>query len=185
MSSFTGHRKAVIYARVSSKEQHEKGFSVEAQRGLLRNYAERQGYAIVQEYEDIETAKQAGRTEFTKMIMFLRKQQAQRNGTEPCRVILVEKTDRLLRNLRDWVTLDELNVEIHLVKEGTVLSDESRSSEKFMHGIKVLMAKNYIDNLSEEVKKGLAEKVRQGHYPGETSAGLSSLRVRRQASYRS
>jgi site-specific DNA recombinase len=31
-----------------------------------------------------------------------------------------------------------------------------------MHGIKVLMAKNYIDNLSEETKKGMLEKARQG-----------------------
>ncbi len=45
------------------------------------------------------------------------------------------------------MTLDELEVEIHFVKEGVVLSRDSRSSEKFMHGIKVLMAKNYIDNL--------------------------------------
>jgi site-specific DNA recombinase len=58
------------------------------------------------------------------------------------RVILVEKTDRLYRNLKDWVTLDEPNVEIHFAKESVVLSCASRSSEKFMHGIKVLMAKN-------------------------------------------
>jgi hypothetical protein len=38
-----------------------------------------------------------------------------------------------------------------------------------MHGIKVLMAKNYVDNLSEEVKKGQCEKAatrllpEQGH----------------------
>jgi site-specific DNA recombinase len=74
------------------------------------------------------------------------------------RIILVEKTDRLYRNLKDWVRLDEYDVEIHLVKEGTVLSRDSRSSEKFMHGIKVLMAKNYIDVLSEEVRKGMLEK---------------------------
>ena len=30
--------------------------------------------------------------------------------------------------------------------------------EKFMHGIKVLMAKNYVDNLSEETRKGMLEK---------------------------
>ena len=30
------------------------------------------------------------------------------------RVILVEKTDRLYRNLKDWVTVDELDAEIHL-----------------------------------------------------------------------
>src|SRR3989442_10115818 len=34
-----------------------------------------------------------------------------------------------------------------------------------MHGIKVLMAKNYIDNLGEEVHKGMLEKARQGHWP--------------------
>jgi hypothetical protein len=31
-----------------------------------------------------------------------------------------------------------------------------------MHGLKVLMAKNYIDNLSEEVKKGVRTKAGQG-----------------------
>jgi hypothetical protein len=34
-----------------------------------------------------------------------------------------------------------------------------------MHGIKVLMAKNYIDNLSEETRKGMREKARQGIWP--------------------
>jgi site-specific DNA recombinase len=82
-----------------------------------------------------------------------------------CRVVLVEKTDRLYRNFRDYVTIEELGLEIHLVKENVVLSPGSRSHEKFMHGIKVLMAKNYIDNLSEEVQKGLLTKASQGLYP--------------------
>jgi hypothetical protein len=33
------------------------------------------------------------------------------------------------------MTVDELDVEMHFPKEGVVLSGESRSSEKFMHGI--------------------------------------------------
>src|SRR5262249_6786111 len=53
----------------------------------------------------------------------------------------------------------------HFAKEGVVLSRDSRSSEKFMHGIKVLMAKNYIDNLSEEARKGMQEKAEQGIWP--------------------
>ena len=87
------------------------------------------------------------------------------------RVLLVEKTDRLYRNLKDWVMLDDLDVEIHLVKEGAVLSRDSRSSEKFMHGIKVLMAKNYIDNLSEETRKGMLEKAEQGVWPSAAPLG--------------
>src|SRR6202040_4326092 len=88
---------------------------------------------------------------------------------------LVEKTDRLYRNLKDWVSIDDLDLEIHFVKENVALSPGSRSAEKFMHGIKVLMAKNYIDNLSEETQKGMREKAEQGIYP--TCAPLGYLNV--------
>lgn len=151
-------RAAVVYARVSSKDQEREGFSIPAQLDLLRSYAAGRGINIVSEFVDVETAKQAGRTAFGEMIAFAKKQ--------PSRlVLLVEKTDRLYRNLRDWVTIDELDLEIHLVKEGVVLSSESRSHEKFMHGIKVLMAKNYVENLGEETKKGMAAKAKQGIWP--------------------
>ena len=53
-----------------------------------------------------------------------------------------------------------------------MLSKDSRSHTKFIHGIKVLMAKNYIDNLSEETKKGMREKAEQGHYPSFAPLGF-------------
>src|SRR5437762_6346997 len=152
------HKQAVIYARVSSKEQEKEGFSIPAQLKLLKEYAAAQGFAVANEYVDVETAKQTGRTSFGEMVAYLK--------AHPfVRVMLVEKTDRLYRNLKDWVTVDELEVEIHFVKEGVVLSRGSRSSEKFMHGIKVLMANNYIDNLSEEARQGMQEKAEQGIWP--------------------
>lgn len=40
-----------------------------------------------------------------------------------------------------------------------------------MHGLHVLMAKNYIDNLSEEVKKGVRTKAAQGLWPSYTPLG--------------
>ena len=46
-----------------------------------------------------------------------------------------------------------------------------------MHGIKVLMAKNYIDNLSEEVKKGQREKAAQGHWPTVAPVGYLNNRM--------
>jgi site-specific DNA recombinase len=97
-----------------------------------------------------------------------------------CQTILVEKTDRLYRNIKDRDLIDELGLEIHFVKENVVLASESRSSEKFLHGIKVLMAKNYIDNLSEEVRKGMLEKASQGHWPSFAPVGyLNNLQTRR------
>jgi hypothetical protein len=79
------------------------------------------------------------------------------------RVMLVEKTDRFYRNLKDWVTVDELNVEMHFPKEGVVLSRESRSSEKFMHGIKVLMAKKLHRQPLRGSPQGHAGEGRAGH----------------------
>jgi len=163
-------RTAVLYVRVSSKEQ-EQGFSIPAQRTLLTEYADREGLHVLKQFEDVETAKRAGRTAFGEMVAFLRQ-------TSPaCRILLVEKTDRLYRNIKDWVTIDDLDIEVHFVKEGVLLSDDSRSSEKFMHGIKVLMAKNYIDNLGEEVHKGMLEKAKQGHWPSFATADGTNPRV--------
>ena len=160
--------RARLYARVSSKDQEKEGFSIPAQLKLLREYAAAQGVTVADQYVDIETAKRTGRANFGRMVDDLRAHP----GT---RIVLVEKTDRLYRNLKDWVTLDELGVEVHLVKEGVVLSRESRSSEKFMHGIKVLMAKNYIDNLSEETRKGMTEKAQQGLWPSYAPIGYRNV----------
>ncbi len=124
--------------------------------------------SVVRVFEDVETAKQAGRTRFNEMLEYLR-------ANPKCKTVLVEKTDRLYRNIRDWVTIDELDLEIHLVKENAIIAPDSRSSEKFMHGIRVLMAKNFIDNLSEEVTKGMQQKARQGIWPSFAPIGYMNV----------
>lgn len=159
----------MLYTRVSSKEQEREGFSIPAQQRLLQKYADDHGLTVVHEYVDVETAKREGRSSFTKMLAWLKK------NRQTCRVVLVEKTDRLYRNLKDWVIIDELDLEIHLVKEGVILSDDARSTDKFMHGIRVLMAKNYIDNLSEEAAKGMREKAAQGHWPSRAPIGYLNV----------
>lgn len=161
-------RKAVLYARVSTPEQEREGFSIPSQLKTLKEYAAANDITVAGEYIDVETAKRSGRAEFEEMLRYLRKHTA-------VRIVLVEKTDRLYRNLKDWVTVDGFDIEIHFVKENVVLSSDSRSSEKFMHGIKVLMAKNYIDNLSEETRKGMLEKARQGIWPSFAPIGYINV----------
>ena len=158
----------VIYARVSSKEQEREGFSIPAQIELLEKYASKQNFNICEKFIDIETAKKSGRTNFVKMLSYLKKH-------KDIKTILVEKTDRLYRNLPDYVTIDGLNLDLHFVKENVVLNNNSHSSEKFMHLIKVGMAKQYIDNLSEEVRKGIAEKCKEGYYPAKAPIGYKNV----------
>ena len=93
---------AVLYARVSSKDQEREGFSIPAQERLLREHARQHRLTVLREFVDVETAKQAGRSQFGQMLAFLKANPA-------CRTILVEKTDRLYRNIKDWLTVDELD----------------------------------------------------------------------------
>lgn len=154
-------KKAVLYARVSSNRQEKEGFSIPAQIKFLREYAIKNDIEIVNEFVEAETAKKAGRTEFNKMVEYLQEHEDER-------IILVEKVDRLYRNLPDYGTIDGIKgLEVHFVKENEILSENSRSSIKFMIGIRVLMAKQYVDNLAEESAKGLNERIEQGYalYP--------------------
>lgn len=148
-------RTAVLYARVSSREQREEGYFIEAQLKLLRAAASKEGFEIVHEFVEVESAKSEGRKQFNDMVTFFKRNRS-------CRVLLVEKTDRLYRNFRDYVTLEDLEIRIYFVKEGEWLAKDSKSQVKFMHDIRLAMARNYSENLREEVKKGMCEKASQG-----------------------
>ena len=140
-------KKAVLYARVSSKRQEEEGFSIPAQIKFLKEYALKNNIEVVEEFVEAKTAKKAGREQFNEMLSYLQEHEDER-------IILVEKVDRLYRNLLDYAIVDTIKgLEIHFVKENEILSDNSRSSIKFINGIRVLMAKQYVENLQRNQKK--------------------------------
>ena len=165
-------KQAVIHTRVSSREQQQEGFSLSAQTNLLRDYAARNGFQIVKAFEDVETAKASGRVQFSEMMVWFKRNRS-------ARVLLVEKTDRLYRNFRDAVTLEDLDIETHLVKENQIVWKDAKSQSKFMHGIYLVVAKNYSDNLREEVKKGMHEKASQGIFPGHAPFGYRNNKAER------
>ena len=159
---------AFLYARVSSREQEREGYSIPAQRRLLTEYARSHGFKIVREFIDIESAKNPGRKEFDNMRRLL-------ESDTSVRIVLVEKTDRLYRNRTDALAfetlIEERDVEINLVKEGRVIGKGSRSQDRFAHDVHVAIAKYYVENLREEVKKGMREKAEEGIYPGRAPFG--------------
>jgi DNA invertase Pin-like site-specific DNA recombinase len=168
-------QKAVSYARVSSKEQ-EQGFSLESQVKTARNYSVSNAFNIVKEFTFSESAKQQGRKHFNAMLDYLRQH------TE-IRIVIVEKMDRLCRNLNDFVLVEslveELGLEVHLVKDGQILRKESKSQEKLVQGLFALLARNYIQNLQEEILKGQQVKADKGQYPGRAAFGYSHDRESR------
>lgn len=161
--------KAIIYARVSSRDQEETGYSLPAQEKLLLDYASRRSMEVVRVFAISESASGAKQREvFTEMMRMV--------AQSGIAAIVCEKVDRLTRNFKDALAIDEwieadAERQVHMVKDGIVLHKGSRSNEKLNWGIRLLFAKNYIDNLREEVKKGLQEKLAQGWLPSRPKLG--------------
>ena len=166
------NNKCVSYCRVSSKEQEETGYSLPAQDKLLEDYADKKTFRIAKKFSISESASGKKQREiFTEMMNYTRQNNI--------KIILCEKVDRLSRNFRDAVKIDDWlekdeERQVHLVKDSLILHKNSRSQEKLNWGIRILFAKNYIDNLSEETKKGQAEKLAQGWLPQKPPLGYKT-----------
>jgi len=159
-------RNAFIYARVSTAEQQKEGFSIPAQLKMLRDYALKNGFSVFREFVDNETARSTGRTGFNEMLALLGKK-------NDCKVILVEKTDRLTRNMTDYLALDieKTGIEIHFVREGKVMSRHSSPTDFFMQDIEIAQAAYLSRNISSEARKGMRAKAESGLYPSVAPLG--------------
>ena len=159
--------KAVILARVSTKEQ-EDGHSLKAQLANLHLYAERKGFEIIKEYKVIESSTKGGRPEFMSMRNFIK-------GQKEKIAIVADTVDRFQRSFREMpVLLDLLDMDVaefHFVKEGNILTKDSNSMEKAMWGIGVVMAQSYTDQLSDNVKRSVKYKISKGEWPGVAPLG--------------
>ena len=165
--------KCVIYCRVSSKEQEDTGYSLDSQKKLLIEHAEKQNLKVEKEYRISESAsgKQI-RKSFIEMLQYANKHKIS--------AILCEKIDRLTRNMKDAVSIDEWvsedsTREVHFVKENFVLNKNTKAHENLVWDMKVAIAKFYTKNLSEEVKKGQKEKIAQGGYPSQAKLGYKTI----------
>lgn len=151
-------QKFFLYARKSTDVEDKQILSIEAQITELRVYAKQENLNIVEELIEKRSAKVPGRPIFNSMLDRIEKGEA--NG------IISWNADRLARNSVDGGRI------IYLLDCGqmTALKSpqfwfENTPQGKFMLNIAFGQSKYYVDNLSENVKRGLRQKIRNGIYP--------------------
>jgi site-specific DNA recombinase len=151
----------VIWARVSSREQSE-GYSLDAQIRINRDKAEREGWKILREFVVAESARRgAERIVFNEMFQWVKKN-AKRMKID---AILAHKLDRICRNMRDAVRVQELEDAIGVK---TIFVDNEfgpGAAGALSFNVMAAVSQYYSDNLRQEVRKGQEEKVRQGWLP--------------------
>ena len=156
--------KFFIYARKSTDEPDRQILSIEAQVDELKEFAARERLEGVDLFIESQTAKEPGRPIFNHMLLLIQKGKA--NG------IVAWHPDRLARNSIDGGRI------IYLIDTGHVVAlkfptfwFDTTPQGKFMLSIAFGQSKYYVDNLSENVKRGLRQKARKGEACGVAPTG--------------
>lgn len=168
---------AVSYLRVSTRGQAERGggadegFSIPAQREANKKKALSMGAMVGKEFVDRGTsAKSADRPELQKMLEYVKE------NADRVDYVIVHKVDRLARNRGDDIdimrTLRECGVQLVSASE----SIDDTPAGMLLHGIMSSIAEFYSQNLANEVKKGLNEKVKGGGTPSRAPLGYLNIR---------
>lgn len=160
--------KAIILARVSTEEQLLEGQSIPAQLSRAREYALKKDFSVISEYQFDESSTTDRRAKFETVIEEIEK------SKEPI-ALIVETVDRLQRSFRESVSLDELRregkLELHFIRENLVIHKDSNSSEIQRWDIAVFVAKSYVLQISDNVKRTFNQKVQKGEITGKAPVG--------------
>ena len=156
--------KYIAYCRRSIEQEEKQALSIEAQIAELREYAAKEKLEVIEYLTEAKTAKVPGREVFGQLIKKI--QQGEAQG------ILAWHPDRLARNSVDGGQI------IYLLDTGKILDlkfptfwFDSTPQGKFMLSIAFSQSKYYVDNLSENVKRGNRQKLRRGIYPSKAPIG--------------
>src|ERR1035441_3577640 len=150
---------AVIYCRVSSKEQVE-GTSLESQELACRDFARRNSLDVLQVFVDRgESAKFADRPQLLEMLAFCG------NREHTVEQLLVWKVDRLARNVGD-----HFNIKATLLKQGARVVSvtepiDAKPEGKLLETILAGFAQFDNDIRAARTVQGMRRKIQEGIFP--------------------
>ena len=152
--------KYFLYARKSTEDEERQVMSIEAQLAELADFAKRENIDIAERFIESKSAKKPGREIFNEMMSKVYA------SKEPVGLIAWHP-DRLARNSVDGGQI------IYSIDIGKIASlrfptfwFEPTPQGLFMLQVAFGQSKYYSDNLSENVKRGIRQKLRHGQYPG-------------------
>jgi site-specific DNA recombinase len=165
-------KTAILYFRVSTDEQAEKGYSLQYQEEQLRRYCEVNNIQVIGAYTEDFSAKTFNRPEFKKMLLSF-KQSTQRPN-----LLLFTKWDRFSRNISSAYEmigiLDGFGVEPHAIEQPL---DISVPENQLM--LAIYLAAPYVENLRRglNVVGGMRRAKKEGRFMGGAPIGYKNVTV--------
>ena len=159
--------KYIAYCRKSTDEKDKQVLSIDQQIAELKEFSSREHLEVIDFVTEARTAKIPGREQFALLLKRIEKGEAQG--------IVSWHPDRLARNSIDGGKI------IYLLDTNKILDlkfpsfwFESTPQGKFMLNIAFGQSKYYVDNLAENVRRGMRHKVRIGIWPMKAPFGYKN-----------
>jgi site-specific DNA recombinase len=162
---------AVVYCRVSSKEQSEN-LSLASQEQACRRHAECKGYNILRVFVNRsgESAKSIDRQGLQQLLKFAAKEHRKVDA------LIVWKLDRLSRDMADFTRLIELLARLRIRVESVTENVDESSAGRFMRNMLASMAQYENDVKSERTIAGMKQAMREGRWPWRAPIGYEHVK---------
>lgn len=161
----------IIYCRVSTDEQAQKGFSLDYQEESLRKYCDSMNYNIVKVYREDHSAKNFNRPEWSKLKTYVK------SNKKDIHKVLFAKWDRFSRNVEQALTVlrefDSIGVELNASEQ---YLDTSNSDNKMVLTIYLTAGEVERDKISSRTIAGTYKAKREGYFVGKAPFGYDNFR---------
>ena len=161
----------IIYSRVSTDEQAQRGFSLDYQEESLKKFCEGMGYNVVKAYREDHSAKSFNRPEWVKLRAY-----AKANRKEIHKVLFA-KWDRFSRNVEQALVaireFDSMGIEMNATEQ---YLDMTNSDNKMVLSIYLTAGEVERDKISSRTITGTYQAKREGYFTGKAPYGYDNFR---------
>ncbi len=161
----------IIYCRVSTDEQAQKGFSLDYQEDSLKSFSERMGYNVVKIYREDHSAKNFNRPEWTKLKTYCK------NNKKIVDKVLFAKWDRFSRNIEQALKVirefDSMGIEVNASEQ---YLDIANPDNKMVLSIYLTAGEVERDKISSRTITGTYQAKKDGYFPGKAPYGYDNYR---------
>ena len=164
-------KKAILYVRVSTDEQSQRGYSVRDQKAKLLKYAELNQIEVIKVFEEDYSAKTFDRPEFKRLYQFVKE------NKKDIDLMLFIKWDRFSRNAGESYhqidLLQKMGVTPYAIEQPL---DLSIPEQLLMLAVYLSVPEVENKRRSLNVIAGMRRSAKEGRYVGSTPRGYTSIR---------
>ena|GEM_PF-1214790 len=167
--------RALIYLRVSTDRQAQKGLSIPAQKERCLQFAKEHGHEVDENndiyIDDGESGKTTNRTQFKIMLERCREDSS-------VRVVIVYDISRFARNRMDFADIKKILSRHSIALRSATEGIDDSPSGQMLEGVLSTVAEFFSSQSGEKIKTGMKQKIKEGWWANKAPFGYQNIQER-------